>query len=150
MVIGALLLFAPMAIQQLSITAAAAKAPAPSVIVTPQTVSNGTTVEVTGYNWPTTESVTVSECDSKGAKGQASACELRVTATLIGTSPSFDVKFAFGTGNIGTGTCNPGQTCYVISNDGSGGNTNFCPVSVIAGPTDNAQRPRHGRHKCPH
>jgi hypothetical protein len=90
----------------------------PSVKASPsKNLTNGRTVNVTGKGWPGGDSLVIVECNAAAATlTDLNACDITniVPATASSKGVVAKTAFTFNTGAIGDGTCNAGQTCYIV------------------------------------
>jgi hypothetical protein len=119
----------------LAATALPASAATPTAKVAPsKNLTNGKSLKVSGKGWPANDSLVIVECN--GAAGNLTdlnACNenniVSVAASSKGVVPA--TPFVFSTGTIGDGTCNPGQSCFVVLTEASAtGLHALVPVTV--------------------
>lgn len=90
----------------------------PSGKVSPsKNLTNNKTINVTGKGWPANDSLVIVECDSS-ASGltDINACNTNniVSASANAKGVVSKTQFVFATGAIGDGTCNAGQSCFIV------------------------------------
>jgi hypothetical protein len=101
----------------LPVTSASAVVHSPTVKAAPKkNLTNNKVIKVSGAHWPANDSLLIVQCNGNAATGDVNACDLSnlvsTTADAKGKVPK--TAFTFHTGTIGDGTCNSGQTCYIV------------------------------------
>lgn len=90
---------------------------APRVVsVTPSVYEyNGKSVTVKGTGFAAGKTVAVAQCSSLATNGSGCDPASAVTAT-VNSSGAFSIaSFVIESGTVGTGTCNPGENCYLVA-----------------------------------
>lgn len=81
-------------------------------------LTSGSVVKVTGKGWPANDSLVVVECDAAAGQSGAAQADCNISNVVAVTASSkgvvAPVDFTFATGTVGSGTCNAGQTCYLV------------------------------------
>lgn len=86
-------------------------------------LTNGETVKVSGKGWPASDSLVIVECDAAAGQSGAAEADCNVSGVVAVSANKKGVvaptPFTFATGAIGSGTCNAGQTCYLVLTEAS-------------------------------
>lgn len=81
-------------------------------------LKNNTVVTVTGKHWVAGDTLAIAECNGTVVTSMSeAACDVSnavtSTATTKGKIPT-GTTLTFATGTVGNGTCDKGQTCYIV------------------------------------
>ncbi|MCU1429495.1 MAG: hypothetical protein JWL83_3495 [Actinomycetia bacterium] len=96
---------------------ASAVVASPTVKASPKkNLTNNKIIKVSGTHWPASETLVVVQCNGNAITGDVNACD---TTNIVFTASNAKGKvpktaFTFHTGTVGDGTCNSGQTCYMV------------------------------------